>query len=115
MKVKKQPPSNDPVWASRCEPLRQYLAEPRNWADMKAWQKQRRVCEHDFRNELAYLENTRKVCAFQQKGVFHWVQVDHKPMLAPAEDDEALLRRLLPDAHHPPIKSKTKARQALRG
>lgn len=100
MKVKKQPPMSDSGWPARCEPLRQFLSEPRTWADMKAWRKSLRVNEYDFRNNLAYLENERRIYAFRQDGVFHWAQIGvARPQLVVTSepDDEALLQRLLPD------------------
>ena len=98
MKVAKQPPMNDPCWPARVEPLRLFLASPRNGKDLLAWRRSQKQSDNDLRNNLAYLESEGQIFAFQEKGVFFWVQVPKGDLqVTPLDsEDEELLQQMLP-------------------
>lgn len=53
----KIPPSYDFSWPARCEPLLDFLEEPRDWKALEAWARREKVKQEMLRNMLAWLED----------------------------------------------------------
>ena len=64
------PSVKDKFWPEFCRPLCKYiLAEHRNWDDVKAWAKARKINGFFLRNALAWLEENRIVETYLPKDV----------------------------------------------
>jgi hypothetical protein len=50
------PPLNDSSWPKRCDPLLEFLDEPRGWNALKGWARTEKVPQYMLRNMVAWLE-----------------------------------------------------------
>jgi hypothetical protein len=67
--INNAPPITDPRWKDWAAPVKEYLSEPRTWAQLLKWARETHLNGSLLRNCLAWLEHNRMAASTNKRPV----------------------------------------------